>query len=107
MAATKQSHLAKHHRNPSKLSQNSRSSSSTKLHPGHGHNLAFTAIKIAADHGPPKRVDSSQTIRSDNRTAAAVVREYEHSVGAFPPGFTMRWSVSVLTQSLQLLTLAP
>lgn len=89
MAATKHPHITKYQRNSSKLSQNSRSGSSTKLHPGHGHNLAFTAIKIAADHGPPIRVDSSQTIRSDNHTVIAAVKDHGHNVSTPFPGRTM------------------
>lgn len=67
-AATKHG-APKHNRSSSKLSQASRSNSATKLHPGYGHNLAFTTLK--ADAGPPKRVDSSQTIRSDHGNARA------------------------------------
>lgn len=80
MATTKPPHFTKHHRNPSKLSQNSRSGSSTKLH---APNLALTAIKTGVDHGTPKRVESSVTIRSEDHTAAAM-REHGNNVSSFP-----------------------
>ncbi|KAF8316381.1 hypothetical protein DL93DRAFT_2226912 [Clavulina sp. PMI_390] len=64
MAATKHNQFSKQHRNSSKLSLNSRSNSSSKLHQGNAPNFAFTALK-AADVQTPKRVDSSQTIRTE------------------------------------------